>query len=329
MELASYDIILTDYETLRGEFDYSNLNSSDRVLRNRTPRIRNKSSLLCLNFWRICLDESQMVTEMKTKHSQVASEFSAVHRWAVTGTPIERSLDDLFGLISFIKYSPYNESHRWRKAADKLMYDSHFKQLVSILHPIMWRTCKSQVVMEQMDVPKQTEQVHFVELSNLNRFNYNKERDECRDDFRRLISNYGVNTPLTNLSPYTLDRVKIYIFLTFSMKIIFFFHFLQFMEPVRTLRRNCSILHVSDKDGNTIVMKPNQMLQHLINTNELNAKSELQNIVSRLKSLVAFSIGSHRNSTIVAKITLDNSRKVLAWAKNYETEATMYVFHYS
>lgn len=72
----------------------------------------------------------------------------------------------------------------------------------------MWRTCKSLAVTEQMNVPKQTEQVHFVELSKLNRFNYNKERDECRNVFQKLIDNYGVDTPLAYLTPYTLDRVK-------------------------------------------------------------------------------------------------------------------------
>lgn len=96
------------------------------------------------------------------------------------------------------------------------------------------------------------------------------------------------------------------------------------MEPVRILRRNCSILHVSDKDRNTIVMRPNQMLQHLIDTNELDAKSELQNIAKRLKSFVAFSIGTHKDSASVARISLDNSRKVLEWAKNYETEPTIH-----
>lgn len=98
------------------------------------------------------------------------------------------------------------------------------------------------------------------------------------------------------------------------------------MEPVRTLRRTSS--HISGKDGNTIVLRPSH-IQHLINTNEFDAKLELQNIAARLKSFAAFSIDTNKHSARVAKITLDNSRKVLEWAKNYKTEPTMYVYQFS
>lgn len=99
------------------------------------------------------------------------------------------------------------------------------------------------------------------------------------------------------------------------------------MEPVRILRRNCSILHVSDKDGHTIVMRPNQMLKYIVNINELKAKLQLQNIVSRLKKCTRFSIGNHKQSPSMARETLDFCRNVLEWAKNYENEPTMYAFH--
>lgn len=212
MELASYDVILTDYETLRSEFLYTDLNSSDRTLRANSARaMKRKSPLLFLNFWRVCLDESQMVSEGKTRHAQMVSQLSAVHRWAVTGTPIEKSLDDLFGLISFLNYSPYNEYTRWCQIVNQT-YKSNFEPVVSMLQPIMWRTCKSQTVMDQMSVPKQTEQVHFVELSNLNRFHYNKECEKSREAeleaFHIFISRNSVHTPLANISPYELDRVR-------------------------------------------------------------------------------------------------------------------------
>lgn len=99
----------------------------------------------------------------------------------------------------------------------------------------------------------------------------------------------------------------------------------QIMEPVRTLRRICSILHVTDKEGNTIVMRPQQMLQYLINTNITNAKSELDSIFSRLKSFVALSTGKHKNRDVVAGKASKTCQNVLTWSKEYQNEPTMYV----
>lgn len=203
--MASYDVILTDYDTLRGEFFYCQHNSSDRVLRNSARKIIRKSPLLKLNFWRLCLDESQMVIDMKTKHAQMISELSAAHRWAVTGTPIETSLEDLCGLISFINYVPYNDTLLWRRFTND---SSYHEELVSILQPIMRRTCKSESIMNEMSVPKQVQEVHYVELSGLNRFHYNQERDKCQQAFNKLISSYNLNTPLTSLSPNHLEYVS-------------------------------------------------------------------------------------------------------------------------
>lgn len=219
-KLASYDVILTDYETLSGEFAYTGRNLSDRVLRNSSVTIKRKSPLLNVNFWRLCLDESQMVIDMTTKHAQIISDLSAVHRWAVTGTPIGTQLDDLFGLISFIKYSPYNSHNRWIEIANQLTLSSNYEPLVSILQPIMWRTCKTENIMNEMDVPKQKQEVIYVELNSLNRYHYNQERDKCHRTFSRLISSVDLNTALTNLSSNTLEQVRnLFFILTFHFSL--------------------------------------------------------------------------------------------------------------
>lgn len=212
-KLASYDVILTDYHTLRSEFDYCQSNSSDRVLRTSSKIIKRKSPLLNLYFWRLCLDESQMITDMKTRQSQMVSELSAVHRWAVTGTPIEKSMQDIFGLVSFIKYLPYNQNFLW----GQITHSTNVESLVSILQPIMRRTCKSESIMNEMDVPKQVQEVHYVEISGLNRFHYSQERDKCREAFNKLISSHNLNAPLTSLSPHHLECVSDGFFLYYAI----------------------------------------------------------------------------------------------------------------
>lgn len=107
---------------------------------------------------------------------------------------------------------------------------------------------------------------------------------------------------------------------------IFVFLSFQLMEPVRNLRQNCSILHILDKDGKTIVMRPEQMLEYLINTNESDAKRELKLIELRLKSYTALGLGNHKMSGTVIMEALNACQNVLNWAKNYKEESTMCVY---
>ncbi len=56
-----------------------------------------------VTFWRICLDEVQMIETATTKVAQMALKLSTVHRWGVSGTPIRRGLEDLHGLFQFLQ----------------------------------------------------------------------------------------------------------------------------------------------------------------------------------------------------------------------------------
>ena len=37
-----------------------------------------------------------------------------VRRWCITGTPLNRGLDDLYGLFYFLHANPYSERHFWK-----------------------------------------------------------------------------------------------------------------------------------------------------------------------------------------------------------------------
>lgn len=85
MELASYDIVLTDYSTLQSEFYYSNHNPTSRTLRRPSRYLNVRTPLLFVHFWRVCLDEAQMVSSVVTKPAQLVAQLSTVFRWGVTG----------------------------------------------------------------------------------------------------------------------------------------------------------------------------------------------------------------------------------------------------
>lgn len=66
-ELEYCDVVLTTYDVLRSEIHYARADQSDRKLRGNQSKIRTSwSTLMTFEFWRVCLDEAQMVESTVT-----------------------------------------------------------------------------------------------------------------------------------------------------------------------------------------------------------------------------------------------------------------------
>lgn len=95
VKLKGYDMVITSYQTLAADF----------------RRAGSKSPLLDGQFYRIVLDEAHIIRSRETGQSQAACEVFAERRWAVTGTPIQNSLEDLGSLLKFLKIKPFDEKN--------------------------------------------------------------------------------------------------------------------------------------------------------------------------------------------------------------------------
>ena len=100
--LAEYDVILTTYNVLCSDLNFIP-NECERKLRHEKKYFSPTSPLTCINFWRICLDEAQMVEGYTTKTAVMASQLNAKHRWAVTGTPIQKSIHGMRLIIDMFE----------------------------------------------------------------------------------------------------------------------------------------------------------------------------------------------------------------------------------
>ena len=134
-ELASYDIVLTTYTVLSAELHYT-LEPPERSRRHERAYQRPKSPLVQISWWRVCLDEAQMIENGFSQAATVARVIPRINAWGITGTPVKDDVKDLLGLLLFLRYEPYcSNTPVWEALIRK--HKKNFEQLfrsISIRH---------------------------------------------------------------------------------------------------------------------------------------------------------------------------------------------------
>uniref|UniRef100_A0A4W5PI40 SNF2 histone linker PHD RING helicase n=1 Tax=Hucho hucho TaxID=62062 RepID=A0A4W5PI40_9TELE len=183
--LAEQDVVITTYDVLRSELNYVDIphsNSKDgRRFRNQKRYMAVPSPLVAVEWWRICLDEAQMVECTTAKAAEMALRLSSVNRWCVSGTPVQRGLEDLYGLVLFLGVDPYWVKYWW----DQLLYRPYRRgntePLYNLIGQLLWRSAKKDVI-DQIQIPPQTEEVHWLQFSPVEGHFYHRQHEVCSQD---------------------------------------------------------------------------------------------------------------------------------------------------
>ncbi|RBR05424.1 hypothetical protein FVER53590_07844 [Fusarium verticillioides] len=105
-ELAGHDIILATYPVLSSELHFTTV-PPERSRRHARVYDRPSSPLVQISWWRICLDEAQMIESGYSQAAKVARVLPRINAWGITGTPVKNDVEDLQGLLLFLRYEPY------------------------------------------------------------------------------------------------------------------------------------------------------------------------------------------------------------------------------
>lgn len=211
MDLTSFDIIIIDYSTLRSEIYYDAENFSQMNRRHESRTMKLLSPLTRINWWRICMDEAQMVSTTKTNIYKMINKLNCVNKWAVTGTPIHKSIEDLLVHVNLFKLSPFSEKHTF----DRLVYEYRTNMnntLVDYLQKIMWRMSKDEVK-DQLNLPEHKEIVHFVNFTNIMTFFYDEQRQKYTEQFF-LEANFVKSKLVKDIDGSRLLKVRLYLLLS-------------------------------------------------------------------------------------------------------------------
>ncbi|KAJ5172305.1 hypothetical protein N7492_004898 [Penicillium capsulatum] len=148
-EIAEFDVVLTTYNVISREIHYAG-SAPKRSLRHEKRFEPRKTPLVRIAWWRVCLDEAQMVESGVSNAAKVAQLIPRQNAWAVTGTPLRRNIDDLFGLLLFLHYHPFcNSNPLWKR-----LYSRFGPVLKTIIGTIALRHSKDRV-RDELRLPPQ------------------------------------------------------------------------------------------------------------------------------------------------------------------------------
>ncbi|SCZ87292.1 BZ3500_MvSof-1268-A1-R1_Chr2-2g04758 [Microbotryum saponariae] len=199
--IRSHDIILTTYDVLRREINVAR-KPHQRSLRSGPqgrPKYR-RSLLVQIEFLRIILDEAQMLGDTALTASETAGLLPRLFSFAVTSTPLRARLDDLQGLLTFLKIDPFGPGSSKGYLARLLEEKETFKTL---WNEIGTRTMKAQVEKELV-IPPQERFVVPCDFSAVEAYYYNTRYSEMLESLQ-LDLDGTLKDPTTPWDPDASD----------------------------------------------------------------------------------------------------------------------------
>jgi SNF2 family DNA or RNA helicase len=135
------------------------------------------------------LDEAQAIKNASTESAKATRLLNGEHRLALTGTPVENSLTDLWSLFEFLNPGLLGNAALFRSQTAANASGDSAGILARALRPFILRRTKDQVAKE---LPAKTEQTIYCELESQQRKLYNELRDHYRGSLLGQIERDGI-----------------------------------------------------------------------------------------------------------------------------------------
>ncbi|TNN60924.1 Transcription termination factor 2 [Liparis tanakae] len=115
--LADHDVVVTTYGLVSKEVPVQK-EDSENPSRGSDEVPSGSGPLLRVSWARLVLDEAHNIKNPKVQTSVAVCRLRARARWAVTGTPIQNNLLDIYSLLRFLRCSPFDEYKVWKAQVD-------------------------------------------------------------------------------------------------------------------------------------------------------------------------------------------------------------------
>jgi SNF2 family DNA or RNA helicase len=165
--IDEHDVILTTYGTLRRD-----------VLKHRA-----------CEYDYVVLDEAQSIKNAASQAAKACRLLKARHRLALTGTPVENHIGELWSIFEFLNPGQLGSATRLRQFLAGGRGVASAEIVARAVRPFLLRRTKAQVL---ADLPEKTEQTIFCELGAEQRRAYDELREHYRQELAGRIGRMGV-----------------------------------------------------------------------------------------------------------------------------------------
>ncbi len=170
---------------------YENIHDYDVVITSYALARLDAQQLERFRFRTLVLDEAQNAKNPSSQIAKVVRGLAAEHRLALTGTPVENSLRDLWAIFGFVEPGLLGSESSFRRRFELPIADGDenaAQTLRSRLEPFVLRRTKEDVAKE---LPERTEAVIECELSPLQRRLYRGIAEAARRDVLARLDEDG------------------------------------------------------------------------------------------------------------------------------------------
>ncbi|KAG1740604.1 SNF2 family N-terminal domain-containing protein [Suillus lakei] len=142
MDVRSKDVIITTYQTLSMELAIP----KDIEEGEELAYLEDHGGVLGrMRWYRVILDEAQFIRNRGTHASRSVALLRSTYRWMLTGTPVTNTLADIYGLIRFGRFRPWNDWESFKQYVAKVQQEDAplaAMRAQEILKPLLLRRTK-------------------------------------------------------------------------------------------------------------------------------------------------------------------------------------------
>ena len=178
-DISSYDIVLTTYGVVSGEF------SSD-----------GKKELFNYEWFRVILDKAHYIKGKRIQTTKAIEDLNILHRWCFANFTTESKVDDLFNMLNYLKIEPWS-CHTWWNAHIGKPLERNDKGAIqiikTILNPVMLVSASEGEIGDREGelnrvMPETMNRVIWVNLLKEEKDYYTCLFKKTKDEFDKLIA---------------------------------------------------------------------------------------------------------------------------------------------
>ena len=132
----------------------------------------------------LIIDEAQAIKNQASMQSKIIKDIKAKHRIALSGTPIENNLMELFSLFDFLNKGLLGTSKEYKAQANDIVKNESYGRLRKLIKPFILRRVKTDKNIIS-DLPSKIEVNEYVSLSKTQIKLYNAEVEMLKRELEK------------------------------------------------------------------------------------------------------------------------------------------------